>query len=502
MNKITDFKSHKNFNHGGPKFSLCLESSGLTCQIPNLYKTFCDGSTDPTKNSQLNIDIGHIKSYLIGTLASPDPYDVIINNYGSIVSSEFKKDFDKCENLIVHNNKTQEGFDIIIKTIEFMKQVCELTGYNDRDFGFGFFYFKLFLDPRTLDIKNMDDISSLSQDIKNKLRICCIIYVISNSKKILKSNGNLLNLSLYEAMMNFLILLEEIVNLLLDKLSVPADPLIREKLNQYNGYPMLVYLFFYNENDFEINGPRNAPNLLYNFEKNKILGEKVNNNGEDAFVTGFFYPEERYGIPLKWFTTCPKELLATTICHEIGHALKEIKPQPVSIQNYKSLVDDIALKWDNLNFQYYSESGQKMVQFNFNEAYMELFCDLFGVIWLENYLFETTHSQSLSDDNKYDVIKKSYAWNCEFPNSYISLAHPHHSFRVNLLLLSKKIHNFLCSYSNNNLIKFNPDANPACLNDADYNAHVSNPANSKSEYYSKYLKYKNKYLALKKQTNQ
>ena len=106
MNKITDFKSHKNFNHGGPKFSLCLESSGLTCQIPNLYKTFCDGSTDPTKNSQLNIDIGHIKSYLIGTLSRSNPYDVIINNYGSIVSSEFKKDFDQ-RNYIVSNAKLE-----------------------------------------------------------------------------------------------------------------------------------------------------------------------------------------------------------------------------------------------------------------------------------------------------------------------------------------------------------------------------------------------------------
>jgi hypothetical protein len=491
MNKITDFKSNKNFNNGGPKFSLCLETDGLTCQIPNVYKTFCDGAVDPTKNAQLNLDINHIKSYLIGTLVNPDPFDVIVNKYETIGSSQFKTDFDPCQNFIVSDNRTQEGFDIILKTIDFMKQVCQLTGYDERDFSY--FKFMLFLDPRSLNIKTMTDICLLSQDIKEKLRISCIIYIISNSKKILKSNGNLLNSSLYEAMIYFSRLLEDIVTFLVNKLSVPTDLLIREKLNIYDRYPILFYLFFTGlDSDSDTFEQRDKPNLLYNFQRNKILGEESNNNDPEAFVTGFFFPNETFGLPLKWFTTCPKELLATSICHEIGHTLKELNPQPVSIQNYLILVNDIASKWDRLNFQYLDNSGKIQIA-KFNGIYQELFCDIFGVEWLENYLFNTPEGNALSDDQKYNVIKQSYTWNCEYPNSSIQMVHPHHSLRVNLLLLSKRIHNFLCSYSNPNLVKFNANSNPACLNDADYSTH--------SEYYSKYLKYKNKYLALKKQSN-
>ena len=68
------------------------------------------------------------------------------------------------------------------------------------------------------------------------------------------------------------------------------------------------------------------------------------------------------------------------------------------------------------------------------------------------------------------------------------MGHPHHSLRVNLLLLSKRIHNFLCSYSNPNLDKFNTDANPACLNDTDYVNHINDPVNTNSKYYSKCIK--------------
>ena len=53
MNKIKDFKINNKFDSDGLKFSLCLESEGLSCQIPNLYKTFCDGSIDPTKDTKI-----------------------------------------------------------------------------------------------------------------------------------------------------------------------------------------------------------------------------------------------------------------------------------------------------------------------------------------------------------------------------------------------------------------------------------------------------------------
>ncbi len=481
MNKIIDFKSNSNFSKGGPKFSLCLESSGLTCQIPNVYKTFCDGFVDPTKNPQLNIDIDHIKSYLIGTLASPDPFDVIINNYGSIVSSQFKTDFDPCQNFIVNDIRTDEGFNIITKTIDFMKQVCGFTGYDTIDLVKVGLTFDLILDPRTLNLKKKSDICLLDTDIKNKLRLCCMIYIISNSKQILKSNGQLLNKSFYEVILYFSQLLVNIVDVLSNILNANINPDIRDKLNIYCGYHKLASLFFKLTSwGLEI------PNILLDYNDNIDLGGRINDSSPEAFGTGFYVPHNMFGTPLKWFTTCPKEFLATAICHEIGHALKDLTSPPIN--KYKQIVNNISAKW-NLNKATFNNS-----QISFDEIYNELFCDLIGVEWLENYLFNTPQNSALTDDQKYNIIRNSFAWNCEYPKSSIEQGHPHHSFRINLLLLSKKIHNFLCSYSNPNLVKFIPTSNPACKNDGEYL--------SQSEYYSKYLKYKNKYLALKKLTNQ
>jgi len=137
------------------------------------------------------------------------------------------------------------------------------------------------------------------------------------------------------------------------------------------------------------------------------------------------------------------------------------------------------IKWNNMN-----------TGFKFDEIYNELFCDIIGILWLEDYLFNTVEGKSLDPDSKFSVIKNSYGWNCDYPNSAIEKGHPHHSLRVNLLLISEKIHNFLCSYPHDKLVKFEKTSNPACKPDAVYL--------TQSEYYMKYMKYKNKYLALKK----
>ncbi len=500
MNKITDFKSHKNFNHGGPKFSLCLESSGLTCQIPNVYKTFCEGTVDPTTSQLTDLDIEFIKEYLVNDTTAFDPFDQIINQYDTIINSLFKTEFDPCYDVLINNGNSVDGLDIIKKTIQFMKDVFTLTGYNERVFG-GTKIF-VFLDPTTLNINNFTDVYSLEPEVKNKLRICCIIYCIVNSKNLLrfKLSKLLLNKSYYEIMLQYSNLINSILEIL-DNILKEADgnlhPTIRQILEPYRGNPVLCHLFFLINFGPKDGGIMNFPDILSMFMINRYLGGDINNSGKDAASSAFYRPISIFTLPLKWMTSLKKETLATVLGHEIGHALKSnnidgvVVEVPAIIKRYKEKINDIEPKW---TLKYNGE-------LTFDNMYNELFCDIIGIEWLEYYLFNTPEGDALSNDQKYNTIKNSFIWTCNYPKSLIDAGHPHHSFRVNLLLLSKKIHNFLCSYSNNNLIKFNPDANPACLNDADYNAHVSNPANSKSEYYSKYLKYKNKYLTLKKQTN-
>ena len=93
------------------------------------------------------------------------------------------------------------------------------------------------------------------------------------------------------------------------------------------------------------------------------------------------------------------------------------------------------------------------------------------------------------------LIKTAFSWNCNFPISKISAGHPHNSLRINLLLTSTQIHNFLCDYAKShpteNLKSFkNAMENPACRPENEYEI-TSDP------YFKKYLKYKNKYLYLK-----
>ena len=492
MNKIKDFKSNKNFNNGGPKFSLCLEADGLTCQIPNVYKTFCDGAVDPTTSPLTDLDFEFIKEYLVNDTTAFDPFDQIINEYGAITNSVFKTEFDPCYNVLMNNGNSVDGLTIIIKTIQFMKDVFSLTGYNEREFSTTRIF--VFLNPTTLNINDFNDVYSLEPAIKDKLRICCMIYIVVNSKNILRFNSSkvLLNKSYYEIMLQYLNLINSILEIL-DTILRESDgnlhPTIRQILEPYKGNPVLCHLFFLIDYGPTGGGEMNFPDIFSMFIMNRYLGNEINNGGKDAASSAFNRPISIFTLPLKWMTSLRKETLATVLGHEIGHALKSnnINDVPVEvptiIQKYREKINDIEPKWTS---KYNGE-------LTFDHMYNELFCDIIGIEWLEYYLFSTAEGIALSDDEKFNIIKNSFVWTCKYPYSSIDAAHPHHSLRVNLLLLSRRIHNFLCSYSNPKLVKFDKNSNPACLNDADYS--------TRSEYYSKYLKYKNKYLALKNKLN-
>lgn len=70
---ITDIKTSKEFSSGrGPKMSLCINHTDLSCNIPNLYRTFAERYIDPSNDPAFNIDYTRIKRYLGGDIENID----------------------------------------------------------------------------------------------------------------------------------------------------------------------------------------------------------------------------------------------------------------------------------------------------------------------------------------------------------------------------------------------------------------------------------------------
>lgn len=167
----------------------------------------------------------------------------------------------------------------------------------------------------------------------------------------------------------------------------------------------------------------------------------------------------------------------TAFIHELGHNLENTKN--TFALGIRTQINSFRTVWEAKGFTGITFAG----------VLQESFADLVAVKWVEDYISDVRNA--FTNDRKYDIIKKSFGWILEFPKSRIEAGHPHHPFRVNLLLTSIPIHNFLCAYTGDpNLRKFTVGQNPACATDAVYNA-------TNDPYYSKYIKYKNKYLSLK-----
>jgi len=124
-----------------------------------------------------------------------------------------------------------------LNTIKFMKEVCQYTGTNDKDFsGIGF---KIIIDPNILLINNYVDICQLSVENKKNLRLCCIIYILSNSKSILKTK------TVYEIIFSYSSLLENILSVLSNILDAANNPDIESKLRIYRGIHFYAHYFWF-----------------------------------------------------------------------------------------------------------------------------------------------------------------------------------------------------------------------------------------------------------------
>jgi len=472
MLKIIDIKTSKSFDSASPtnskKMSFCLDkkSHSLKCEIPNLYKTFCENYIDPTKDSNTQFNIAELYKYFGNEKDIKD----IVGNFINFPDCEFKNEYKPVEEVLL-GLPNPKGDKIIKDTIDFYNQIYLLTSDND----------KIYFDLTTTILVNKVEIDSyinkiaqkiINEDEKRKLKLCCMVYIITNSTILSK------NMGLGDTIFHYIEFIDKCIYEASDKMCTflsikrnSSDQLFVEALNNGLSHSYMHCLFYCQDWD-------GAPIILKKLDEgNRLIGDAINSVDSNSFTQGFEQPLHMFMIPLRWGKAFhdSKITLLTAICHEIGHLIKG-KPDK-RIEFIDSIFQGIEKKWNDSK---YSISYKEMM----NEG----FCDILGVKMTEYFVFD---SNTFNDNQKYKEISQSFGWICSWKKSYIDAGHPHHSFRLNLLLTSERIHNFLCTYENLKIRKFTTGLNPACYDDKNYDK-------INEDYFKKYLKYKNKYLLLKK----
>jgi hypothetical protein len=121
------------------------------------------------------------------------------------------------------------------------------------------------------------------------------------------------------------------------------------------------------------------------------------------------------------------------VSHEIGHIIYS----DTSLQGiFKTFIN----KYYKPNEQYFGRGEN-------NKTYNEFIADFFSVLCLDKYLELYTNNDY---NQQINIIKKWFLFNCTpSMRNAISSGHPHHSFRINTLLLSKRVYKIMCTYVKN-----------------------------------------------------
>jgi len=459
---ITDIKISKTFGNG-PKMSLCINDAHLTCNIPNLYKTFGEGYNDPSNDPAYDIDYTKIKKYLGGEI---DSIDRIYDNYTSYPDCDFKKEYKNVNDVLKNLNiQNADGIRIITESIEFYRRIHALTGENIKNteaMGDYEIIVSLIEINGYLQKINLRTINAVESNI---LKQICAVNIIVNSR---------------------LLLLPETI---FEYLSYTDSGIFEAATYNFNltGFTDAVYreCFAHSYLWCLFHKIIGEPKLII-FSNYRLIGDNMNASEGDA-IQSFFHLPNFLVAPLKWSKAFynDKATTMTAFIHELGHNL-EHQPNLFS-QNIRDKISSFKEVWIK---KFTNITSKKLIGMRWDKVVQESFADLVAVKWIEDYVFNPANG--FTDDKKYDIIKKSFGWTMKFPKSTIEANHPHHPFRINLLLTSIPIHNFLCGYNGDqNLRKFKSGLNPACYSDRNYD-RIDEP------YFKKYLKYKNKYLSLKK----
>jgi hypothetical protein len=228
---------------------------------------------------------------------------------------------------------------------------------------------------------------------------------------------------------------------------------------------------------------------LYILNK-RIFGIQMNMNNADAMAEGWYSFFEDMTITFAMFkesliTPFAYGNLFTMFIHEWIHDFSFNQTEFFSDGRIDRLINNDTFK---LIKKMWTDNFDSKL--NLQSFLREFIGDYLGIFCIEK---ELDNIQNLND--KYTFIQYSYNWVCNrYPESYIETAHPHHSLRLNVLLLSKKIQKFLIDYQkiqNVSKIKVHkPYENPAC-NDINIDKFNTDNDNIKNEIDASIKKYKN-----------
>ena len=118
------------------------------------------------------------------------------------------------------------------------------------------------------------------------------------------------------------------------------------------------------------------------------------------------------------------------LSHELGHNIYENNALKVPFSKFLGKI------YTDTN-QYFATTERAKNTFN------EFVADVFSVICLDKYL--ELFASGLTLDQKVKIIEDWILVNCTpSSSSVISSGHPAHSFRVNTLLVSKRVYKIMC----------------------------------------------------------
>jgi hypothetical protein len=485
MSTKKDIVPHNIFHDKKNNFSFCINDS--IEHISSIYQIFCteDGKTSNDISISLKFDLEHIKTYLFGEKIEENPYEMLFSEVSLFdnLKSQFKTEYDinrqifddsPADNIIIQQYKN-------IKTL--FDEAQNSNGMKSiSPFGNG-----------SITLLNIDNQTELKKIIS--------IYTIINSKNLLKTKYldvstpfSLTLWELYDKLNDIILISVDKIKKMFQVKAEEKDKLYTTHLKGYSSNGLIV--FFYSIE-------WGTPIIFKSWAENRVLGQLMNESGADAVAGGWYGASAITIIPPCFFAKALNDKkyygnLLTIAIHEWIHDFEDAAIQ--TIPQFKTVRDNL-----KPIAEYWKDNFAKTL--DVSSFLREATGDMAGIIAVEEMMGELIYS---SDDDKLEMIKYSYNWTCyKFPQSTIDAAHPHHSLRMNFLLLSPKIHKFLIDYITRYPTKsfskrvrgykgttgvpliHNKGENQLCK-------LVTAQATVGSIFERKYLKYKAKYLKLKK----
>lgn len=157
----------------------------------------------------------------------------------------------------------------------------------------------------------------------------------------------------------------------------------------------------------------------------RLFGMTTSNYDSTAFSSDIIVPQTTESFHIGYLYGMDKITFMGALSHENGHHVREI----AEIKNYFAQFYP-----ENDGVNYFSGVEE-------NATYGEFLADVFSMIYLDAYLaFEER-----TNDQNFEIIREWFRWNCtKTVTNKISVGHPHHQFRHNTLLISKRVFNIVC----------------------------------------------------------